>query len=100
MSLHNPLRGLDVDRWYLVLIVLSMIGLVASIVAKERVYTGLCFGFVLIGMGELINHPLRKSFGNGFEYVSRRRMWRPHGIAFDLAGVVLVGMFGYRLAMM
>jgi hypothetical protein len=95
---NNPLKDLDVDRWYLVLLVLSMLELIASIFAKERIYTGLCFGMLLFGMGELINHPMRQMIVPRGIITSHTRRWTFIGTVFDIAGVLVTAWFAYRLA--
>ena len=96
--MDNPLKEIDFDRWYVVLLAVATIALVASIAAKERLYTGLSFGFILIGIGELINHPMRVRFNAFIKITSRRRLPSLLGNLIDAAGLILVLLFSYRLA--
>lgn len=85
--MSNPLNGIDFDRWYVVVIVISLVVLLACIVAKQPTYTLIAAGVLLFGLGELIQHPLRQAFVPGGIMNIRTRKWSVFGALWNIAGL-------------
>ncbi len=99
----NPFSGLDADRWYLLWIAASLLGLLGAMAAKEPRYVGVAFGCVLFGFGELINHPKRMRIGHDgyqvrFEITDRTRKNSVLGVGMILLGLLFAGYNIVRLA--
>ena len=96
--MSNPLNGIDTDRWYLVWIVVSVLGLGGAMAVKEPRYVGIAFGALLFGMGELINHPKRQSIHPGWMITNRSRSPSLLGNIVVYAGLLIAGYNGFRVA--
>lgn len=100
--MSNPLAGIDTDRWYLLVIVASIIGLIASIAAHERTYVAAAFGCLLFGIGEVINHPYQEKLGwdagQRFKVSGRPRSNKRGGVAMSGLGILIAGIAILRSA--
>jgi len=102
----SVLKALIVDRWYIMLLIVSVfflfIGLTMPVqVIPNAALVAISFGGFLAGLGEVINHPRRLYVGMMFDRLAtvKTRERRAHrggialvvaGIAFALLGVALI----------
>ena len=83
--MDNPLSGLKIKGWYHVAIILGAIFLGISLTVDTKYLSNVVvqlvsFGFLLLGIGEWINHPNHPD----------SREFRPLGILFCVAGIAFV----------
>ena len=95
--MSNPLKGVDYDRWYVVFIVMAFMGCMGALAAGKMLVLGLCFGFLLIGFGELIMHPVQRTYIGHWEIEGMPRRWYAGGILFDVLGAVVAIWFAVLL---
>jgi len=91
----NPLRNLIIDKWYKVPLVLGACVLVLALsVELKNVSNNLvqcvALGFIFIGIGEWINHPLQTKVSLGFKLTSYNRLPSYLGTLFDILGFITI----------
>lgn len=95
--MSNPLNGIDFDRWYIVVIVIALVVLLACIVARQPTYTLIALGALLYGVGELIQHPRRQTVFPGGILTDRTRQWSVFGTLWNIAGLAAAARGVYLL---
>lgn len=95
----DALKNFTSDRWYKMVIAVSVFFLFVSLVVPLQVVPNaavilMSFGGFVFGIGEWINHPKRASLfnaGGGTIGTATRysREWHPGGIFLDAAGIAL-----------
>lgn len=99
----NPLQNLTIDNWYKGIFVLGACVLVLALsVELKNISNNLvqcaALGFILIGIGEWINHPLQTKFVPGFKLTSYNRLPSILGTLFDILGliIIMVGIWKFK----
>ena len=100
--MDNPLSKVALDYWYQVLMVVGIFIFILSgaglLKAFPVVPTSLIsFGVFWVGLGEWANHPLQTRFHPIGIVRGHPRNPRFIGIAFDILGVGLIVVGGYKL---
>jgi hypothetical protein len=108
--MDKALSWLKVEYWYHVFIVLGVAGTVAALTVDLKGIANshallLSMGAFFVGMGEWINHPLQTGIvppnvylGGGGIITGHPRRNSMLGIAFDIIGLVFVGIALYKIA--
>ena len=95
--MSNPLNGIDFDRWYVVVIVISLVVLLACVVARQPTYSLIAVGVLLFGIGELIQHPMRQALIPRGIITNRTRQWSVFGTLWNIAGIAAAARGVYLL---
>ena len=98
----NPLQSLVIDYWYKAVTAASvaflLIGMTVDLMGVEnKTVILISLGFLFIGLGEWINHPLQTRVVPGMKITSYNRLATARGNLFDILGFVLVCIGAYPL---
>src|SRR5258708_2437327 len=101
--MDEGVNGLKPDAWYKVVAVTGGLAVVASISASFPAGTFIGLGLLGIGCGEWASRittqsptPAGMGIPSGVLSV-KTRVWRPLGVALDIAGVILLILGSFRL---
>jgi len=95
------LKNFDLKRWWIALIAVGLVIVIASVAAKDRNIAvgiaGVGLGIVACGFGEWMNHRMEMEFVKGGTLTTFPRINRPLGFALDALGIILIVTGLYRL---
>lgn len=99
------MTGMAIDAWWKGMIAVGAVILGAGVFGRDQGAVALGIGFVLLGLGEWINHPRREGMiGDGLErykIVSTARRPSLFGTVFSIAGggLLLAGVARLAIAL-
>jgi hypothetical protein len=103
IAMTNPLPTLQIDTVYKGVIAISAVVLITALAVSSTPVAIIALGFLFIGFGEWINHPMRSgyippSFANpAMTVTSTARSPSAFGCFVDGIGTLLIGLGVYRL---
>jgi hypothetical protein len=101
--MDNPLSNLQIDTWYKGIIIIAAAALIVLLTVDKPAIALVALGFLLIGIGEWINHPTRYAYRSptftepGMMIESTARQPTLFGWIVDAIGLGLIGLGAYRL---
>lgn len=98
----NPLQSLVIDYWYKAITVASVAFLLVAMTVdlkgvENKTAILISLGWLFIGLGEWINHPLQVRLAPGMKISSYNRKGSLRGNLFDILGFILVCIGAYPL---
>lgn len=90
--MSNPLAGIDLTRWWAVLIALGTLTLLAGVAGHDRGMFAVGLGLAAIGLGEMINNPKQVSVDQFMRFTIEGHPRRNYvgGLLVDFLGAVVL----------
>ncbi|TOE56360.1 hypothetical protein CGJ40_23265 [Vibrio parahaemolyticus] len=100
--MEKVLSTLKLDQYYKVILVVSAFALFLSLkcplMVSNDVVSTISVGFLLIGIGEWINHPAETTITPQYRITVRNRTNTKIGTVLDLIGLAVIGVGVFYIA--